>query len=189
MTEAIAESERIKYERIFKLHNYGLVGHARKFTPKAMQRMTPGSTVADFGCGRGASMPPFAAAGFKMIPVDHVSALSLDIAKLPNVGSLVKVNLWLDVLPHADYGLCTDVMEHIPESVVDTTLLNISKAVRVGCLWSICHAEDVFGAKINDRLHMTVKPHSWWLPKLQGLWRNVEIWSTSVGNSFYWTEH
>src|SRR5690606_5284178 len=102
---------------------------------------------------------------------------------------LVVANLWADELPSVDYGLCTDVMEHIPEAHVSETIANLGLAIKNGRLWSICHVPDMWGKRVGEKLHMTVRPNDWWVTELERYWCTVEVVKTSKGTSIYWTEH
>lgn len=182
------ESERIKYEKVFAFPGYGTKGHGAPVAPLFFQRSKP-SLMADFGCARGASLKPYLDAGYEVIPIDHCDVLDETIRKNPNVLPLVKANLWADNLPKVSYGICTDVMEHIPEEYVSRVIENISKSVQHGCLWTICHVKDVWGYKIQDTLHLTIKPRTWWTQELNKYWPVVEILSDKGENTTYWTEH
>ena len=68
----------------------------------------------------------------------------------------------------ADYGYCTDVMEHIEPENVDKVLTNIMSAVN-DCFFQISTVPDVMGALIGQDLHLTVKPLEWWEQKFISL--------------------
>lgn len=183
------ESERLKYEKVYQFPGYGALGHGLKLAHYMIDRAKGRGILGDFGCGRGGSFPPYLAAGFTILPIDHVAALAPTWLGHPNVLPLVKANLWQGPLPAVDYGLCTDVMEHIPEPHVAETVSTIAGAVKHGCLWSVCHVPDVWGKRIGDRLHMTVQPHAWWHAVFAKAWKTVEVLKTSPGTTLYWTEH
>ncbi len=66
----------------------------------------------------------------------------------------------------SDYGMCCDVMEHIPTDQVDAVLENIlenSKHV----FFQISTVDDAFGnhPDIDEPLHLTVRNYQWWLKK------------------------
>lgn len=187
--EHTIESERDKYAKVYQFPGYGRVGHAVKIAQHLIQRARPKSTIGDFGCGRGASFPPFLAAGFSIVPVDHIDALLPEYRNLPHVRALIQASLWDDELPAVDYGVCTDVMEHIPPAFVDKTLENIATAIRYGCLWSICHVPDVWGKRIGAPLHLTIQPSEWWRLRLETYWYDVKVLHAMQGTTVYWTEH
>lgn len=189
MSEHSVESERKKYAKVYEFPGYGRVGHATKIAHHLIERVKPGAVLADFGCGRGASFPPFLAAGLRIVPVDHVDALLPEFRNRPGVGALIQASLWDDELPAVDYGVCTDVMEHIPPAFVDKTIENIASAVRYGCLWSVCHVQDVWGDRIGERLHLTIQPREWWTAQLEQHWYDVKVMYAPKGTTVYWTEH
>jgi hypothetical protein len=99
----------------------------------------------------------------------------------------VKADLTKDVPVKAEYGFCTDVMEHIPPDNVDKVLDNCLMACQ-HVFFQISTVDDVCGALIGHPLHLTVKPYAWWLKKFQE--RDCVIhWSRDVGNAcmFYVT--
>lgn len=183
------ESERAKYEKVYQFPNYGSRGHGAPIAHLLLARAKGRGTLGDFGCGRGGSFPPYIDAGFKIQPVDHVGVLDHTYTTHPAVLPLAVANLWADPLPAVEYGICTDVVEHIPEAHVADTIANIARAVTAGCLWTVCHVKDVWGDRIKDRLHMTVRPEPWWTPAFQKHWQTVEIVSANPGHTTYWTSH
>lgn len=183
------ESERAKYEKVYGFPGYGSVGHGLKIAHLLTDRAKGRGVLGDFGCGRGGSFPSYLDAGFAIQPVDHVDALDPKWRAHPRVLPVHVANLWADVLPVTDYGICTDVMEHIPEIHVGAAIANLALSVKHGCLWSICHVQDVWGSRIGERLHMTVRPHEWWVAELQRHWPVAEPLKTSKGSSIYWTEN
>lgn len=188
MTDLI-ESERLKYEKIYKFSGYGAKGHGAPLASYLLARTGYRGLLGDFGCGRGGSFPPYIAAGFILQPVDHVLVLDPKWGAHPQVLPAVRANLWKDDLPAVDYGLCTDVMEHIPEQFVDASIANVARAVRYACLWSVCHVQDVWGERIGERLHMTVQPQAWWMAKFIANWKKVDILQAQPGTTVYWTQH
>lgn len=183
------EAERLKYEKIFAFPGYGSKGHGAPIAGLLIDRAPTRGVLGDFGCGRGGSFDPYISAGFMIQPVDHVSVLADSWTAHRSVLPFCKANLWTDKLPAVDYGLCTDVMEHIPEPHVDDTIKNIARSVGKGCLWTVCHVPDVWGARIGEPLHMTVQPHSWWLEKFTPHWKTIDVLRTQPGSSIYWTHH
>lgn len=183
------ESERAKYEKVYTFPGYGRLGHGLKIAPQLIQRASTRGVLGDFGCGRGGSFQPYIDAGFTIQPVDHVDALIPPWTDHPKVLPVFVANLWADDLPAVDYGICTDVMEHIPEPHVAETVANLALSIKNGCLWSICHVADVWGSRVGEKLHMTVREHAWWLQELERHWRLVETIHTTKGSTVYWTAH
>lgn len=186
---SFVESERAKYEKVYGFPGYGAVGHGVKIAGYLLERAPTRGVLGDFGCGRGGSFAPYVDAGFTIQPVDHVDVLAPQWRAHPKVLPMVVANLWADALPAVDYAICTDVMEHIPEVHVGDTISNLSAAVGCGCLWSICHVVDVWGDRVGERLHMTVKDSAWWREELARYWRTVDVLRAQHGTTVYWTAH
>lgn len=127
----------------------------------AGMEMKQGSSLIDFGCGTGRGAQMFKDAGYKVLGVDF-AANCLD----ENIDIDFTVSCLWD-LPDvsADYGYCTDVMEHIPPEKIDDVLSSISGCVRK-CFFNIHTAEDSMGQLIEDELHLSVHPPEWWIDKL-----------------------
>jgi len=85
------------------------------------------------------------------------------------------------------FGLCTDVMEHIPPDDIDTVLRNIVLSCR-HCYFQISCVPDVMGSLIGEQLHLTVQPYAWWLEKFRELGCNIHF-SQDLGEAciFYVT--
>ena len=69
----------------------------------------------------------------------------------------------------AKYGICCDVMEHIPDESLEKVIRNIMEAAEV-VFFQISTFPDDFGQLIGQPLHLSVHPHDWWL----GLFENIE---------------
>ena len=73
----------------------------------------------------------------------------------------IKADLEKPIPIAAEYGFCTDVMEHIPPDKVGVVLDNILKAAQR--VWfSIALFEDACGKLIGETLHLSVHPFEWW---------------------------
>jgi hypothetical protein len=66
----------------------------------------------------------------------------------------------------AEWMICFDVLEHIPEGKVDAVLKATSSRMQKGGFVSISLSEDTSGFAINEPLHLTVKPAAWWREKM-----------------------
>jgi SAM-dependent methyltransferase len=119
----------------------------------------PDGKIIDFGCGTGRAALKMQEMGLDVLAVDFTDncrdkpALAL---------SFLQWDLTRPLPVSAPYGYCTDVMEHIPTDLVGTVISNImASAERV--FFQIATVPDKFGASIGQTLHLTVKPHEWWL--------------------------
>jgi hypothetical protein len=77
----------------------------------------------------------------------------------------------------AEYGLCADVMEHIPEDKVEDVLRNVLFAAK-NVFFGIHTGPDDHGRAIGEQLHVTQHPGEWWVERLKGLGFRV-AWSQS----------
>ena len=75
---------------------------------------------------------------------------------------------WLALKPTGRYDavICTDVMEHIPESGIDAVLAEIDDYARKFSFLSICTREARKKLPNGENCHLTIRPESWWLDKL-----------------------
>lgn len=66
-------------------------------------------------------------------------------------------------------GLCTDVLEHLPE---ETLHLSLSRLRRWSADWCFIICTRPAGQKLSDgsNAHCTVRPAEWWLELLQQFW-------------------
>jgi len=81
-------------------------------------------------------------------------------------GSLtfIKADLEKPLPVAAEFGFCSDTMEHIPPDKVDVVLDNILKAAQ-RCWFTIALFDDACGEMIGETLHLSVHPKKWWLGK------------------------
>jgi len=127
------------------------------------------SSVMDFGCGNGTSL--------EWLKSEKYNPFGVEIAKnATGYPGVIIGDLRNDlVLPKCDYGMCVDVMEHIPTEGVEKVLNNISNSIRSGALFIIARDEDKDGAEVGQVLHLTRKPLEWWREKLLQHFSKVEL--------------
>jgi SAM-dependent methyltransferase len=190
---AIQPTERAKYEAMWQRPEYRAVapGADAAMTFLRQASLKPGAQVIDFGAGTGRGAAMIAAlAGAKVHMLDFAAncldpevALSVDGDAL----QFTVHDLTRPAPVQAEYGYCTDVMEHLPTDQVDTVLINILRAAQHVFLQISC-VDDSLGALIGQPLHMTVRPYEWWHTKLQSL-DCVIHWSRNDGHQalFYVT--
>lgn len=175
MTTDLLKQERRKYNRMFDYPGYRTWTGPERITSFVKHCLGNGpKKVIDFGCGTGINALLLHKAGHDVWMVDIV-----DNSLLPDARSVLGHRLIIaplhrmpKELPDADFGFCGDVMEHLPEEWVSKSLAAIKKKVPV-CFFLICGIADVWGAKINERLHLTVKPREWWRAEIKKHWTEV----------------
>jgi 2-polyprenyl-3-methyl-5-hydroxy-6-metoxy-1,4-benzoquinol methylase len=175
------ESEKSKYYKAWTLaydadSSCG-VNHVDEFL-RALKTQ-PNQTVADVGCGNGIATAKLQAQGLNATGIDFV-----DVAwkqQLPFINACV----W--DLPDVkfDYVFCTDVFEHLPEDKIDLAFDNIKRIASRGVYFAIATRPDEEGKKINEILHLTVKPLEWWIPRLESRWQGVSLHNRN-GQEFNW---
>lgn len=166
-----AESERLKYEQMWRVDAYRKVSPGLESVIDAVQKldMQYGRSVADFGCGTGRCAKWFEDQGFDAVGVD-IAGNALEEA-VP----FVQCTLWdSEKLPSVDYGFSVDVLEHIPTERVMDTLQAIHDACRIGCYLNIDTIPDAFGVVIGKTLHLTVQPAEWWEARIKAIWPEVD---------------
>lgn len=176
-----------KYRAMWAHDSYRDVAPGELVADAFLQVAQPTGTVIDFGCGTGRGALKLAQAGLSVTCVDFTENSRDEAAKcLPFVLCDFSES---EVPAHADYGYCTDVMEHIPPDRVDQTIQNVMRACgRV--FFQISTVPDQMGSLIGQQLHLSVHPHSWWKDKFESLGYAVE-WSQEEPTAalFYVTTH
>lgn len=176
IADAIAE-ERAKYDEIWTIDEYRKYSPGKESVARFMSILDPakGKTLIDFGCGDGRAGLEFEKLGLR------VSWLDLSIVGLVDEVDKKRFYcqpIWERVTPASkglkfDYGYSCDVLEHIP---TEYTMFSIARMLEAcSTLWlQICFREDNFGQVIDQPLHLTVKPYSWWLLRLSTTAQVVE---------------
>lgn len=171
------EQERAKYQRMWQFAQYRKHSPGAKHVQAAIDYfgIAPGDSVIDFGCGTGRAAMAFHRVGIQVFGVD-IADNCLDPQsdwKLP----FYEACLWElpDDLPEADYGYCTDVMEHIPTERVADVLRAIKSKCRKGAFFQVCCRADGCGSLIGETLHLTVQPPHWWFEQFTAVWDEVDM--------------
>jgi SAM-dependent methyltransferase len=188
-------AERAKYEKMWAFQQYREVAPGESAATLFLSQARPkaGSEVIDFGAGtgRGALMLALLG-GCKVTMLDFAeNCLDEDVRNAlttqAHVLSFQLQDLNRPAKVSAQYGYCTDVMEHIPPQDVDRVLRNVLKAAQ-HVFFQISCTDDVCGALIGEPLHLSVHPYSWWHKKFQELDCAIH-WSRDDGHTaiFYVT--
>jgi len=160
--------EAVKYGHLWEREEYRRVAPGEQLVPLFLDhaRPKPGAQVIDFGCGTGRAALALASHGLKVTMIDFARNCLDDGVREALCADLkfVKHDLEKPLSINAQYGYCTDVMEHIPTLRVDFVLDTILKATQ-HVFFSISTTEDVCGKLIDEPLHLTIQSYGWWLHK------------------------
>lgn len=179
---SLTDQERTKYTKMWDLPAYRKVAPGERQVSKAIESlsMKPGSTLLDFGVGTGRAAQSFQDKGFIVTGVDIAENCLDPAVSVP----VIIASLWS--LPEdltADYGFCTDVMEHIPTEKVDDVLRCISKAVPK-CFFMIDTVPDRMGKLIGEKLHVTVQREPWWTEQIEKYFKVMDSEANSHSVQF-----
>lgn len=156
--------EKSKYHLLWSTNAYRAISPGEHLVERFNDLIPARSTVIDFGCGTGRAGVALHKKGHKVTLLDFAencrdaAALSLPF---------FECDLTTPISAKADYGFCTDVMEHIPSEDVNTVIKNIMKACAKGVFFQISTVPDVGGKLIGQQLHLSVRPHGWWRSKFE----------------------
>jgi SAM-dependent methyltransferase len=175
LVQPVKNSEQEKYDEVWKHAAYRAHAPGEHLVDEFMLRCRPlpGDTILDFGCGTGRAAIRLAKANphFNVVGLDFAAgSLDAEVADGVAQGTMKfhVADLTRPITYAGRLGMCTDVMEHVPEPDVQNTLKNILNAAQV-VFFQICTAPDHMGALIGETLHVTVKPHAWWKAQLEAL--------------------
>lgn len=177
--------EREKYQKLWGEHpSYRNAAPGELFADHFLKLANPGKAdlVYDFGCGTGRGAAKIAERVRRVVGFDFTDNC-LD-EKVRGRFDFRQHDLTKPIemfRPRADYGYCTDVLEHIPTQDVPVVLGNIFNAARTVYL-NISTVEDHCGALIGETLHLTVKPLNWWLLQVMNLGLTVKL-AQDIGTS------
>lgn len=156
--EAIEEAE--KYRRMWEYEAYRVTSPGETCVETFLEHAKPakGATITDFGTGSGKAAVKLKEAGLVVTTTDFADNCR-DVAAIHMLFHLHDLR---EPMPwKTQYGYCCDVMEHIPPDDVETVVSNIMNAAPT-TFFQICHQPDAMGVLIEQPLHLTVKPYSWW---------------------------
>lgn len=131
-------------------------------------------SVLDIGTGTGRGALVLHNEGLKVTPVDIAeNCLDPDVAEV--LGDRLTIwNVWDETAPlpgRFDFGVCVDVLEHLPPECIDAALSNIKATCKHGVLIPAC-----FPSGFNHHsgpLHLTVESPAWWADKFEQVFPGV----------------
>lgn len=152
-------SEQEKYRRMWECSEYRAFSPGEQAVAAFLDLVDiRNRSLIDFGCGTGRAGMALADAGATVVLVDFTDN-SRDAAarSLP----FQRHDLTRPLNRFAEFGYCTDVLEHIPTEDVSLVIENIMSAATT-VFFQISTVADSFGSMIGKVLHLTVRPHAWW---------------------------
>lgn len=165
--------EKEKYSEIWNIDEYkGADSPGLENVKNFIKVLNPPSwaSVIDLGCGSGLAGIELEKLGFDTWYLDITSmALLSDVNKDKFIESPLWKN-WGNAKHFKwEYGYCCDVLEHIPTEYVMLCVSQILRRCEVAWL-HISQMPDKFGPLLlGEDLHLTVRPFTWWLLRLQTL--------------------
>ena len=178
-------SEQWKYDKLYKndlmyagtKQLYGSGFHAEPVMP--LIRSLKLDSVLDIGCGRGQLLMQLQKEGARNLFGCDISAVLINnlrqqqemkgitlkcgpMHKLPVVGSFTLVTAF-------------DVLEHIPEELLDDSISELMRVMGPGGDAVVSVAWHPSGKEWGMELHVNVKPRDWWMQKLRHYFDEVEI--------------
>lgn len=163
--------EQQKYLKTWNVDDYRRVSPGEMNVPmflKALEEIAPdheGQTLIDFGCGTGRAAKMLDES-FDVTPMDFaINCLDKDVAE-HFADRFVEHDITQKTHLRADWGYCTDVMEHLPPEQIDDALAVMFEAAD-NLFFQIATIPDHFGQHpdIQEQLHLTVWDYDQWLEK------------------------
>jgi hypothetical protein len=170
-------SEKNKYQLVWQFDSYRDYSPGEQAVDTFLEQVKPTGLIIDFGCGTGRASLALAKAGHAVLLIDFAdNCRDGEASSLP----FLEWDLALPCPARADFGICCDVMEHIPPESVETVVRNIMEAA-AKVFFQISTVKDRFGALIGADLHLSVQPHEWWRELFQRLGYGI-AWDEDQSN-------
>ena len=158
-----ALAEKRKYDDVWQKPEYRVKSHGIELWTRGREFFPKFQSVVDLGCGHGRYFSYMAEnEGKDAFGVDFDKAYLDDEVREKHSAYFFEQCLWDMELPVSfDMGVCTDVMEHIPEPYVVQTYQRIFEH----CDKSIFKIANFSSKSLGHDLHPTMKAADWWLEK------------------------
>lgn len=182
-TPALPEDE--KYRLMWANPEYRLIAPGEQVAATFVKVCRPEGRVIDFGCGTGrGALAIERLTECELLLVDFTTN-----SRDPEAERMkfMQADLTKPIPAKANYGFCTDVMEHIPPDDVEKVIANVM-ASAPKTFFQISLVPDSMGALIGHPLHLSVHPFGWWAEVFTRLGCRIE-WSEDKGDTalFYIT--
>lgn len=163
---SILKSEVEKYDKIWSVPAYRDATGGHRFFDNhvcgVLGNLDSGATIIDFGCGSGRGAEAAAKAGLKPTLLDIVDVRENAVRGHP----FIQQPLWHPIEGSWRYGMCGDVLEHLPMQFTALAVANMA-SVCEDLVCTISTVPDRGGALIGETLHLTVCPFVWWRDTLR----------------------
>lgn len=165
------QTEREKYQKIWSLPEYAVRSPGLRHLPGALEWMKPepGSSITDWGSGSGQASEKLHELGYQVRMVDiapnaYKGEIPVEIACLWELP---------DDMGPTDYGICCDVMEHLPPERIDEVFAGIAKRTGEAVYFQIALFDDTTYTHAGP-LHLSVFPPDWWKAKIEQHFTSAE---------------
>jgi Protein of unknown function DUF115 len=153
-----ALTEKDKYRLMYASESYREESPGERQVPLIMELLKPEGKIIDFGCGTGRAGVALAKHGLSPFLIDFAdNCRDEEAVSLP----FLEWDMTQPIPQTAKFGMCCDVMEHIPPDDVAVVIENIMASAEQ-VFFMISTIQDMWGEMIGCELHLTVKPHAWW---------------------------
>ncbi len=151
---------------------------ARRLIARARTRETK-PRILDLGAGKGDALAYFTKHGYPATGVD-ISAYAVERLRSRGQEAYQAALDDLSVFPDGAFemGYSNDVLEHLPEHLVDASLAEMARVCSRYLYLSVCPTPSENLSREGDNLHLTVRPKEWWEERLAriGKVREYRIW-------------
>lgn len=169
----IAQAERDKYLRTWEFPEYRTACHSLTlWQQKRSWFPTYFGNAIDLGCGTGRLFAIWNNIGIDAWGFD-IAENCLDPEIRERWGHKAIIGcLWrMDIGRKFEFGICTDVLEHIPPTKVTATLEHIAGTC-TEVLFKIAHEPNALG---NEKLHLTLQDATWWVAVMESVGGSAQL--------------
>lgn len=162
-------SEQQKYQLMWQYDVYRESSPGERVVEDFLRLVQPDDMVIDFGCGTGRAALKIAERGIPVLALDFADNCRDDEALgLP----FLQWDLTRPIPARANFGFCSDVMEHIPPEQVSLVVQNIMASAKT-VFFQISTTPDHYGQLIGNHLHLSVHPGAWWKELIEYLGHEI----------------